>query len=323
MPSLQNVSYNSSRVQRAYRINNIETLKLNNRIQLLEKERLHNQRLTNQDIRLISLTLDYIQTCSGHSAEGLGPDKEWEEEEEEKEQHRGPTFLYGERIVSRKRRRNFRPQSAMEKTSSRLGSETASTVSTTELTIRPQSSPNRRKPTFITHLRDDESVYSSSSESARSGLSTPSERFKPAWMDEPMPDVTKILLRAANNNTRRESVFNRTRAGPSGSASKSLPRGLRFSASSGMQGLPSGRSADEQSQSHAPERGSRITDILNRGPKTTMSASAWKAHLSHAQTGPVSSSSQRQYILESKKAMNNSRSEMLRGRVKKFVAEPE
>ncbi|XP_060561228.1 uncharacterized protein LOC132720999 [Ruditapes philippinarum] len=315
MPSLQNVSYNSSRVQRAYRINNIETLKLNNKIQLLEKERLHNQRLTNQDIRLISLTLDYIQTCSGHSAEGLAPDVIWEEDEE-KESHRGPTFLYGERIVSRKKRRNMRPQSAMEKTSSRLGSETASTVSTTELALRPQSSPNRRKPAFVTHLKDDESVFSSSNESARSGFSTPSERFKPAWMDEPVPDVTKILLRAANNNNRRESVFNRTRAGPRESSSL---RGLRKSSL----GLPTVRSAEDQPQSHSPERGSRITDILNRGPKTTMSASAWKAHLSHAQTGPVSSSSQKQYVLETKKAMNNTRTEVLRGRVKKFVEDSE
>ena len=313
MPSLQNVSYNSSRVQRAYRINNIETLKLNNKIQLLEKERLHNQRLTNQDIRLISLTLDYIQTCSGHSAEGLAPDVIWEEEEE-KDNHRGPTFLYGERIVSRKKRRNMRPQSAMDKTSSRFDSETASSVSTAELAMRPQSSPNRRKPAFVTHFKDDESVFSSSSESARSGLSTPSERFKPAWMDEPVPDVTKILLRAANNNNRRESVFNRTRAAPRESASM---RGLRKSSI----GLPSVRSADDQS--HSPERGTRITDILNRGPKTAMSASAWKAHLSHTQTGPVSSSSQKQYVLESKKAINNTRSEVIRGRVKKFVEDSE
>lgn len=300
-------------------------MKLNNKIQLLEKERLHNQRLTNQDIRLISLTLDYIQTCSGHSAEGLAPEGESEEEEERDHINRGPTFLYGERIVSRKKRRNIRPQSAMEKTSSRLGSDTASTVSTVEISMRPQSSPIRKRPNFVTHLRDDESVFSSGSESARSGLSTPSERFKPAWLNEPMPDVTKILLRAASENKKRDSVFNRTRSTPGGSAAlKTLTRNLRISSSSsGLQDLPSARSLTGQSPSHVPERGTRITDILNRGPKATMSASAWKAHLSHAQTGPVSSSSQRQYIMESKKALNNERSEFLKGRVKRFIAETE
>lgn len=326
MPTFQNVSYNSSRVQRAYRINNIETLKLKNKLQLLEKERLHSQRLTNQDIRLISLTLDYIQTCSGHSAEGLGPDGESSEEGEEHPDE-GPTFLYGERIVSRKKRRNLRPQSAMDKSSSRLNSETVSNVSTTEINLRPQSSPIRRKPTFVTHLRDDESVFGSSSESNKSGISTPTERFKPAWLDEPMSNVTKILLRASASNKKRDSVFSRTRNIPGGSSSlKSLTRGLRISSSSGLQGFPSSSAVDsarERSHSIVPERGTRITDILNRGPKATMSASAWKSHLSQSQTAPVSSTLQRQYIMDSKKELHKSRSAKLDKRVKKFIGDTE
>ncbi|KAL4233884.1 hypothetical protein ACF0H5_008558 [Mactra antiquata] len=321
MPSLQNASYNSARVQRAYRINNIETLKLNNKIQLLEKERLHRQRLTNQDIRLISLTLDYIQTCSGHSAEGLAP--EGENVEEVLREDNGPTFLYGERIVSRKKRRTIRPQSAMDKSSSRLNSESVSTISSIDINARPQSSPLRKKPSFVTQIRDDESVFGSSSESTKTGASTPTERFKPDWLDEPIPDVTKILLRAATENKGRESVFNRTTNPVTGSGVlKSLTRNLRISSAHSIAGMPETKSTQEQQpRPQTVERGTRITDILNRGPKATMSANAWKAHLNSTHAGPVSSSFQRQHVMDTKKYINNTRTEMIQGRVKKFIAE--
>ncbi|KAH3738801.1 uncharacterized protein LOC127851134 [Dreissena polymorpha] len=326
MPSLQSISYNSSRVQRAYRINNIENLRLQNRIQLLEKERLHTQRLTNQDIRLISLTLDYIQTHSGHSAEGLPPQGEKVHEEEQKDDE-GPTFLYGERIVSRKKRRNLRPQSALDKSStSRYNSETASIVSTAEINTRPQSSPIRRT-TFVTHLRDrdDESVFGSASESSTSSSSVVYARFKPAWTEEPMPEVTKILLRAASEHNQRESVFSRHNLlnGTRGTAAlKSLTRSLKMSSQSGLQNQMPVRSAegDKISRGNSPVRGARITDIINRGPKATMSANAWKAHLNYSQSGPQNISAQRQYIMDTKKEMNEERTKMIEKKVKKFVS---
>ncbi|KAH3738800.1 hypothetical protein DPMN_045443 [Dreissena polymorpha] len=183
MPSLQSICYNSIQMQRAYKRNSIENLRLQNRIQLLEKERLHSQRLTNQDIRLISHTLDYIQTHSGHSAEGL------------------PHVLYGERIVNRKKHTISRPQTAVHKSNSRrYNSETAS-VSTNEIKVRPKSCPIRRT-TFVTQSRgrDDECVFGSDSDSSASTSSVMSARFKPAWTEAPMPEVTQILLRAASEH---------------------------------------------------------------------------------------------------------------------------
>lgn len=325
MPSFNNVSYNSSRVQRAYRINKLETMKLNHRIQLLEKERLHRQRLTNQDIRTVSLTLDYIQTCSGHSPEALAPGGGRVEDDDVRVDS-GPCFLYGERIVSRKKRRTLRPQSAMDKSSSRINSETASVVSTTEITPRPQSSPARRS-TFVTHLnRDDtESVFGSQSESSKSGASTPKGRFVPAWTEEPMPDVTKILLRAsAENNTKRNSIFDRSKDSKNGgsAALKTLTRSLRIKSQTEAEGLSLSQITEERSSSISPERrGSRIGDFLKRGSSAGLSSSALKTQLSQTLSGPITSSMQRQYIMDSKKAVNNDKTKVIQKRVNKFVTD--
>jgi len=314
MPSLQNISYNSSRVQRAYRINNIEALRLQNRIQLLEKERLHTQRLANQDIRLISVTLDYIQTHSGHSAEGLPPDGIKIVTEEEREDE-GPTFMYGERIVSRKKRRTLRPQSAMDKSSSRLDSETASTISTLEFTPRPQSSPPKRT-TFVTHLkdRDDDSVFGAESECSTSSSCSVSARFKPAWTEEPMPEISKILLRSASGQQKRDSIFNRD---PS---AKVIARIRRLS-QSGMPVQNDPRAPDRRPSSCGPGlRSSTVTDIINKAPKAVMSASAWKSHLNSSQMTPQSTTSKREYIMDTKKAINYQNTRTIQKKVKKFVA---
>ncbi|XP_052811383.1 uncharacterized protein LOC128239014 [Mya arenaria] len=328
MPSVQNISYNSSRVQRAYRINSIEGLRLQNRIQLLEKEKLHTQRLNNQDIRLISLTLDYIQTHSGHSAEGLPPDGAKVVEKVVPEYDDGPTFLYGERIVSRKKRRTLRPQSALDKSSSRLNSlnsESSSTISTIGITARPQSSPIRRA-TFVTQLkdRDDDSVFGSASESSRSSAGTPTQRFKPAWTEEPMPDVTKVLLRAASEHNKRDSIFARShdiKSLSGSSALKSLTRNMRISSTSGLDNSAQMKAAHSRPASEEPVRATRITDILNKGPKATMSANAWKSHLNCSQSGPQNASTQRQYVMETKKAVNAKRTKIIDRKVKKFVSE--
>lgn len=319
MPSLQNVSYNSSRVQRAYRINNIETMKLQHQLHLLEKERLHRQRLTNQDIRCIALTLDYIQTCSGHSPEALAPQGEYVQEEDSRAEN-GPCFLYGERIVSRKKRRTLRPQSAMDKSFSRSISETASAISSADDTPRPQSSPAKRT-TFITHLnRDETECFGSQSELSRSSGSIVDPRFKPAWTEEPMPEVTKVLLRANaenENKNKRNSLFERSRdyqgSGSGSAVLKTLTRNLRIKSQSESK-RQSFSEMDENPGSRSPERrGSRVGEMLKRGSLTPGS-------LQSSFAGPMASAMQRQYIMDSKKAMNSTKSEVIQKRVNKFVS---
>ena len=321
MPSFTNVSYNSSRVQRAYRINKLETLKLNHRIQLLEKERLHRQRLTNQDIRTVGLTLDYIHTCSGHSPEALAPNHKYVFEEDNRD--KGPCFLYGERIVSRKKRRALRPQSAMDKHSSKNHSETASITSTTEITPRPQSSPTRRT-TFVTHLNRDETdcALDLKSEKSKCGYSTPYEQFKPAWVEEPMPEVTKILLRASTESSKRNSIFERGRElnGGGSVALKTLTRSLRIKSQTDVDPVTSQKGDSLGSAVASPERrSSRAGDGFKRGSNGGVSASALKTQLNQELAGPVPSTVHNQFIMESKKAANCDRTQVIQKRVSKFV----
>lgn len=73
MPTRETPSYSSSRVQRASRLNALEHARLQQRLLLLEKAKLHQVKLTNQDIRLTSTALEYIlvrkrKVCEkGHS----------------------------------------------------------------------------------------------------------------------------------------------------------------------------------------------------------------------------------------------------------------
>ena len=60
MAEREQPSYSSSRVQRASRLNALEHARLQQKLVLLEKERLHQAKLTNQDIRLTSAALDFI-----------------------------------------------------------------------------------------------------------------------------------------------------------------------------------------------------------------------------------------------------------------------
>ncbi|GFR82168.1 hypothetical protein ElyMa_000620100 [Elysia marginata] len=167
-------SYSSSRVQRATRINSIEAARLEQTLQYLEKAKLHQCRLSNQDIRLISLSLDYIQMSSGHSPEawrppqpsrqalavvvsddeddpGRPPFNTQDTTPEDTADHKSPFFLYGERIWERKRRRIQRPVSAavpsrraamMDGTT--LSSITSEAGSSTR-SQRPKSSPGKQQ----------------------------------------------------------------------------------------------------------------------------------------------------------------------------------
>ena len=105
MPT-ENPTLNSVRVQRAQRINNIEESRMGTRLNLLEKERWHQMRVYNQDIRMVSITLEYIQSSSGYSPEALSPD--YVESQVKKEPE--PCFMYGQRL--RRWKKSRRAQSA-------------------------------------------------------------------------------------------------------------------------------------------------------------------------------------------------------------------
>ncbi|OWF52472.1 uncharacterized protein LOC110447708 [Mizuhopecten yessoensis] len=327
MPTLGQPSYNSSRVQRAYRINNIENTKLYGRLNILDKEKKRQIQVTNQDIRLISVTLDYINSCSGQSPEGLGP----ETEEEYEKPEGGPCFLYGERIVSRKRRRFQRPQSAAER--SRVKpldlsdlSEKSSEVSSS---TRPQSSPAKSR-TFITSLRGDGDIddvtsnHSDDIESMTSCSRASSSRSNRTWMTD-TSDITKKLLRANLNAerhpmARRDSVRQRE-MGKFNSQNvfdkKAMARKM-YSARK-----PPSRDPNDKMlptfASTAINKNAGIMDILNQ-QRPTLSANEWKSHLSHSRN-PMTIADQRKQVMDIKLGINEDRRDRINNKVKTFISD--
>ncbi|XP_033740471.1 uncharacterized protein LOC117327533 [Pecten maximus] len=327
MSALEHPSYNSSRVQRAYRINNIENAKLHGRLNLLDKERKRQIQVTNQDIRLISVTLDYINACSGQSPEGLGPDSEEEYEKPEG----APCFLYGERIVSRKRRRFQRPQSAAER--SRVKplvlsdlSEKASEVSSS---TRPQSSPAKAR-TFITSLRGDgdfdevPSIPGDDNESWTSCSRASTPRSNHTWMTDTSA-ITKKLLRANINAerhpmARRESVrqheigqFNSQHVFDK----KAIARKM-YSVHKKPSRDPNDKTAPTFA-STAINKNAGIMDILNQR-RPTLSANEWKSHLSQSRS-PMTIADQRKHVMDIKMGINEDRRDRINSKVKTFMSE--
>ena len=143
---------NSLRVQRASRLNHIEEGRLENNVHLMTKEFRRSSRLANQDMRIINLTLEFIQNSSGHSVEGRPPSHR----ERGKSRKLAPCFMYGERVISRKYRRTQsavparRGSTATTATASTTASDSAPEEDDVENTpsstrpLRPQSSPMRR-----------------------------------------------------------------------------------------------------------------------------------------------------------------------------------
>lgn len=324
-PTLANPSYNSSRIQRAYRINNIELTKLQGRLNLLDKEKKHQIQVTNQDIRLISVTLDYINSCSGQSPEGLGPDSEEEYEKPEG----SPCFLYGERILSRKRRRFNRPQSAMERSSrARHSSDLSDRSSEVSSSVRPQSSPVKLR-TFITSLRgesDTDDVISIPGENDDDSLLSCSRASSPrsdhTWMTDTSA-ITKKLLRAnllaeRHPMARRESTRQRE-TGKMNSQNvfdkKAMVRKM-YSV-----GAPVSRDPNDKTAPLFPNttltKNAGIMDILNQR-RPTLSASGWKSHLSQSK-GPTTIAEQRQHVMGLKLGINEDRKDRINNRVKSFI----
>ncbi|XP_078583308.1 uncharacterized protein LOC144866011 [Branchiostoma floridae x Branchiostoma japonicum] len=105
----------SLRVQKAYRLNNNENARLNNRYGALEKEHIYALRGVNQEIRLLRMLLNKIQESSGISPEG------WRPEDDHRESPRirtpsmtdTPLYMYGDRVGSRHVKRTNRVPMSM------------------------------------------------------------------------------------------------------------------------------------------------------------------------------------------------------------------
>ncbi|XP_076467010.1 uncharacterized protein LOC143298158 [Babylonia areolata] len=121
MPLPEHSIYMSVRVHRATRLNGREQARLLQRLQLLDKARLRQARLTNQDIRLTTAALDYVLHNSGHSPEGRDPAGE---NGQDLTRPQLQFFLYGQRVVSRRVHRVARSPSAVERSSGAAGAET-------------------------------------------------------------------------------------------------------------------------------------------------------------------------------------------------------
>ncbi len=93
MPS--DPTLNSIRMQRAYRMNGLEETRMHTNLCLLEKERKHSMRVNNQDIRMITLTLDFIQSSTGHSPEARMPNYDSDTDPYSDDE---PFFMYGEKV---------------------------------------------------------------------------------------------------------------------------------------------------------------------------------------------------------------------------------
>ena len=310
MPTKEAPSFSSSRVQRAYRINGIEQARLAGQIQLLDRQRLHQIRLTNQDIRLISLSLDYIQASSGHSPEGLSPIKEDSDREDlnDSPEEKGPCFLYGERIVSRRVRRFRRPQSAAEK--SRSGSVASSSDTGSVTTPRPKSSPtkNRQSVLWMTALLDDDDDnVDNDAESEK-----PSSPVENAWEDE-TDEITKTIIESQSQK-RRPSVWERD---PLDIHRLSVPALKAFT--NGVEDLQN-LAPPVRRSSTVPSSGRRssISEILNQR-RPTLSAEAWKNHLNHKRPISLSLEHHKEKVMIEKLERNETSKEYVDEKVKDFM----
>ena len=121
----------------------MEEVRLSSRCALLELEKKRIVRMKNQDMRTVLMTLDFINSSSGHSPEGLAPgqDPEYRPPETVDE-----CFMYGDRQVSRRFGKFRRAQSApgggrMRRLSSKSDTVSSSGRSTPSVTFTDRRSP--------------------------------------------------------------------------------------------------------------------------------------------------------------------------------------
>lgn len=226
MPTTEKPSFNSLKIQRAYKINNIEHTRLLGRVHLIEKAKLHAVRITNNDIRMVSNALDNIQACTGASPEGLPPEASIEEDNEEKE----AIFLYGERTRSRRfgKFRKLKPAASQEdgelsekgstrdsssyrRSHSAIGGRRASfdsqlSLDTTDAAVRPKSTPSHtygRKTRLTFNLDPLDSTSSDEEEDA--GTMKPPETPREAF-------TSSSVMRSSTRNAFFSTGFGSTRS---------------------------------------------------------------------------------------------------------------
>ncbi|ESO93342.1 hypothetical protein LOTGIDRAFT_161906 [Lottia gigantea] len=285
------LGFSSTRIQRANRINNVEQSRLQGRLQLLEKEKIHKIRVTNQDIRLISLTLEYIQSSSGRSSEGRGPDVPIEK----KKVDQGPCFLYGERILSRKVRRFQRPQSAFDHTTSHVDSETSSASS---VPVRPQSSPTKRKPIISWAA----SSCNAETASTVSDDESEPESVRSAWEDD-TSDVTKRILQIQEGKIEYKVALHDRQIGHL--------RGQREKGKAKVITLQESLEKDfalqlDSKKTSGLSKNAQLSEILNQR-RPTLTASTWGRHLSKGGLTPMTYDIRSQNVRSEKLKLNNKR----------------
>ena len=171
-----------------------------------------NIRFIPQDIRVLSLSLDYIRSSSGHNREAwpieltrnnacADSTQETDPESAEKE----PLFMYGERIVSRKKRRSHRPMSAVEHQAQHSDTESLQTsehlprhtrLTTRSARMRPKSAGVTWQTTSASSYDGDSDAVSVTSAGGQGSMlnvpvNTPtSGRDTPMTCDTPTRDHT-------------------------------------------------------------------------------------------------------------------------------------
>lgn len=123
---------NKSKLIRAQRQNKLESIRLEQTLIQIDKEKVKTIQTVNRNIRMLSVTLEYIRISTGCSPHGLCPDISILDSDKEDE----PVFVYGERKLSRRFGKN-RPH-----TSHRITLRPASVDGRER--IRPKTSPGNR-----------------------------------------------------------------------------------------------------------------------------------------------------------------------------------
>ncbi|CAD5110649.1 unnamed protein product [Dimorphilus gyrociliatus] len=113
---------NKSKLIRAQRQNKLESIRLDQSLIQIEKEKVKAIQTVNRNIRMLNVTLEYIRISTGRSPHGLCPELIIADSEKEIE----PVFVYGERKLSRRFGKN-RPHT------------------THRITLRPRSADGRER----------------------------------------------------------------------------------------------------------------------------------------------------------------------------------
>lgn len=322
-------SLHSTRLLRAYRMNTVETAKLKHQLFVLDKAKRREMRIANQDIRMINLTMDYINSSSGHSPEGRPPNYV----DKSKREESGPMFLYGERVVSRKFGKKFRRvQSAfasrVRRQNDEDNDEEVENVPTTKA-LRPKSSPPKALRTtnnildgFETETlmsgkdnnnvngdSDNESCESTNDprrnkknhlnfEASRTTTTTPKN---PVYLTQASTITTPSTLKDADINEIEIKIGETSMTVPVKEETKDK--------------LLSSRPKSRQLSSRTHE----MTKRVNEARVEMMNARKAKPDVKQAWGTSTSTLTKQKEVLEYKKSLNKDRNDVIDSRIKDFM----